>query len=296
MLAPTIAPPPMQTVALRDLVALTKPRLSSLVLITCGGGMLLAPGSIGLLRGLLAMLSTAGIVGAANAVNCYMERDLDRFMARTCDRPLPAGRLEPRFALVVAAVLAAVSFPVLALSANPFTALLGALALLSYVAVYTPLKPRSPLATWAGAVPGAIPPLMGWVAVRGRIEWGGLLLFAILFCWQIPHFLAIAMFRREEYARAGHRVLPLVASDRTVRLHALAWSVPMVLSTLALAPMGFTRAFYAPLAALLGLGFLSRVIAPLQGETGNAPWARKVFYSSLLYLTALFVLLGLGAA
>ena len=169
-----------------DLVSLTKPRLSSLVLCTCAGGLWVAPGALTPGRWLLTLLGTAGTVGAANALNCYVERDVDRAMSRTRNRPLPAGRMEPVVALRFALVLAAVSLPVLALGSNLLTAGLGLLALLTYVFVYTPLKGHTDAAMLVGTVPGALPPLMGWTAVTGRLDAGGLVLFAILVCGSCP--------------------------------------------------------------------------------------------------------------
>jgi len=208
-----------------DLVSLLKPRLSSLVLCTLAGGMWLAPGELSLPRWVATLLGTAGTVGAANALNCWLERDRDRFMARTRLRPLPSGRMESGVALGFGILLAVFSLPLLALASNGLTASLGFLALVSYVAAYTPLKPKSPMAMLVGAIPGALPPLMGWTAVTGRIGIGGLLLFGILFAWQMPHFLAIALFRKEEYRNAGYMALPLVSGDDVTRVWMLLWTV-----------------------------------------------------------------------
>ena len=208
--------------ALRDIVSLTKPRLSGLVIFTAGGGLVLAPGSMPLWRAIGTLLATSLVVGSANSFNCYLERDLDQHMERTRSRPLPSGRLDPSVALWVGAILGLIALPALAYFSNLLTAGLGLLGLLSYVFAYTPMKQKSAMALWVGAVPGAIPPLMGWTAVRGRIELAGLVLAAVLFCWQIPHFIAVGIARREDYARAGHKILPLVATDKQTKLHALA--------------------------------------------------------------------------
>src|SRR5512138_1146982 len=190
----------------KDLFLLAKPRLSSLVIVTTGGGMALAPGQIGLGRGLAVLLGTAAVVGAANALNCFIERDIDGRMRRTRDRPLPAGRVEPFTALALRVLVA-----------NPLTALLAFAALVTYVAVYTPMKQRSTLALFVGAVPGAIPPLMGWTAVTGRLDAGGVALFALLFFWQLPHFLAISIYLAEDYARGGLKVFALVHGEPVTR-------------------------------------------------------------------------------
>jgi protoheme IX farnesyltransferase len=285
---------PMPT-TLRDLVSLTKPRLSGLVIFTAGGGLVLAPGSIPAWRAIGTLLATSLVVGSANAFNCYLERELDQHMERTRTRPLPAGRLEPSAALWVGFVLSALALPALALFSNPLTAALGLLGLLSYVFAYTPLKQRSALALWVGAIPGAIPPLMGWTAVRGRVELAGLVLAAVLFCWQIPHFIAVAIARQDDYARAGHKILPLVATDRATKLHALVWTLLLVAATLALQPLGVVGRLFDVTAMVLGAFFLSRVILGFVRPAGDLAWARKVFIGSLLYLTALFAILAIDA-
>ncbi|MDP3276713.1 MAG: heme o synthase [Deltaproteobacteria bacterium] len=285
--------PTPQPSALRDLVSLTKPRLSGLVIFTAGGGMLLAPGGLSPARTALTLLATSAIVGAANSFNCYLERDLDRHMERTATRPLPAGRLNPSSALWVGAVLSLLAFPGLWLASNALTAVLGLLGLLSYVLVYTPMKQRSPLALWVGAIPGAIPPLMGWTAVRDRIEPAGLVLAFVLFAWQIPHFIAIGFAGLKDYERAGHKILPLVATDRATKLHALLWTALLVISTLMLKPLGVTGWIFDTTAMVLGAFFLARVARGFVRPAGDKLWARHVFFGSLIYLTVLFGVLAI---
>src|SRR5512138_3497431 len=201
----------------RDLVLLSKPRLSGLVVLTCAGGLALAPGQIGVARAIVAVLGTAAVVGAANALNSWVERESDALMRRTRDRPLPAGRVEPMVALALGVAVPVFAIPVLALVANPLTALLAFVALFTYVLVYTPMKKRSTLALFVGAVPGAIPPLLGWTAVTGRLDPGGVALFLLLFAWQLPHFLAISIYLAEDYARGGLKVFALVHGERMTR-------------------------------------------------------------------------------
>jgi protoheme IX farnesyltransferase len=270
---------------------LTKPRLSLLVIITMGGAILMAPGHVGAVRGVIAVLATAMVVGAANALNCYLERELDRFMERTRTRPLPAQRLDPRWALILATVLLLPAVPALFVAVNALTGLLALTALATYVLLYTPMKQRSALALWVGAVPGAIPPLMGWTAVRDRIEWPGVALFAILFCWQIPHFIAIGTHRAEDYQRAGHRILPLVVGETAVNLHAVVWTALLVPATLVLCPLGLEGVGYFVVATVLGLGFLGWTLTGFKARNAEARrlWSRGLFRASLLYLTALFV-------
>ncbi len=277
-----------------DLVSLVKPRLSSLVLCTLAGGMWLAPGELSVSRWVATLLGTAGTVGAANALNCWLERDRDRFMARTRQRPLPSGRMEPGVALGFGLLLAVFSLPLLALASNGLTVSLGFLALVSYVAAYTPLKPRSPMAMLVGAIPGSLPPLMGWTAVTGRIGTGGLLLFGILFAWQMPHFLAIALFRKDEYRNAGYMALPLVQGDDATRIWMLLWTVLLVALSVLLVPFGLAGPLYLGVAVVLGGAFLVLVGRGVLRREQKA-WARQTFLFSLLYLAGLFAALLLSA-
>jgi protoheme IX farnesyltransferase len=280
-----------------DLLSLTKPRLSSLVLATTAGGVWLAPGELTMARVLVTLLATAGTVAAANTLNCVIERQSDRFMARTRNRPLPAGRMEPGLALWFGVSLAAVSLPALALGANLLTAGLGLLAFLSYVLVYTPLKSRTSAAMLVGAVPGALPPLMGWTAVTGQVDAGGFVLFSILFLWQIPHFLAIALFRKEEYAAAGLKSVPLERGDESSRAQIVLYLVALVPMTLLPYQLRIAGPWYLMVAAVLGLTFLGLGAWGFFRQLGK-PWARQTFFYSLLYLTGLFLALMLdrGAA
>lgn len=277
---------------LRDTVALTKPRLSGLVLVTTAGGMWLAGTELPWWRWVLTLLGTAGTVGAANAFNCYIERDTDGSMRRTARRPLPARRLGAGYARGFAAVLAAVAFPVLYVGSNALTLGLGALALCAYVLVYTPMKARTHWAMQVGAVSGALPPLMGWTAATGKIQLPGLALFAILFVWQLPHFIAIALFLRDDYRAAGLTNLPLQRGVPTAWRHAV-WYLWLLVPLGALPfAVGGAGAGYAAAAIGLGVGFL---VVGLLGRRRSADerWARRLFFASLVYLTALFAALGL---
>lgn len=273
-----------------DLWSLTKPRLSSLVLCTTAGGMWLAPGQLSAARVVVTLLATAGTVGAANALNCFQERDIDRFMARTRNRPLPAGRMEPAVALWFGVSLAAVCLPALALGANLLTGVLGLTALLSYVLVYTPLKARTSVAMLVGAIPGALPPLMGWTAVTGRMDLPGVALFAILFLWQLPHFIAIALFRKEEYAAAGLKSLPLTRGDATSRAHIVAYLTALVPVTFTPYVLRVAGPGYLTLAILLGAIFFGLGAWGFVRRLGRA-WARQLFAASIVYLAGLFVAL-----
>ncbi len=278
----------------RDFLQLTKPRLSLEVLFTTAGGMWLSGEDLSATRWLVTMLATAGVIGAANTFNCYLERDSDRFMARTAKRPLPGQRMDPKVALAFGFILALVSLPALAVGSNLLTAVLGLTALLSYVLVYTPMKARTHWAMLVGAVPGALPPLMGWTAATGKVSAPGLALFAILFFWQLPHFIAIALFRKDEYQRAGLTSLPLQKGDATARRWAVIYLACLL--PVSVLPYVFHAAGLLYLVVALGLGAWFAAVGVRGWWFGlDAKWARRFFFVSLVYLTGLFAALGLDA-
>jgi protoheme IX farnesyltransferase len=276
----------------RDLVALTKPRITTLVLATGAAGATLAPGHVGARVLGLSLAGTALIVGSANALNMWLERDVDARMARTRNRPLPAGRLSADVALAFGLALAVVSVPMLFM-VNLATGLLGLAALLSYVAVYTPLKRHTHLALLVGAVPGAIPPLLGWATVTGTIGLGGLLLFGVLFLWQIPHFAAIAIFRAEDYARAGLQVVSVQHGERAARETVALYAVLLVATTMLFVPFGLAGRYYLGAATALGAAFLALSLRGLRagGRFDTNRWAKQVFAFSVVYLPALLIAL-----
>jgi protoheme IX farnesyltransferase len=280
-----------QTTAL-DLLSLAKPRLSALVVCTTAGGMWVAPGSLSAASQLLVLLATAGTVAAANVLNCYLERDSDRLMARTQNRPLPSRRMDPQLALGFGLTLAAVFVPALGLVANGLTAVLGLVALATYVLVYTPMKAKSHAAMVVGAVPGALPPLMGWTATTGGIEPGGVVLFAILFLWQMPHFIAIALFRKEEYAAASLKALPLVKGDEVSRRQIVGYLLLLWPASLMLYSLRLAGPYYLGVALVAGGVFLGMGLHGLL-RRGDRVWAKKLFLYSLVYLSLLFLALGL---
>lgn len=279
----------------RDLVALTKPRITLMVLITTAGGLWLAPSAVAPSTVVFTLLATAMVVGAANTLNCWLERDVDKHMARTKRRPLPAGRLSAGWALGFGLALGAISVPVLTLVANPLTGLLAAVALVSYVWIYTPMKQRSPAALLVGAVPGALPPLIGWTAATGELGAPGIVLFGILFLWQLPHFLAISFFRQQEYGKAGIRVLPVVRGNAATKRHAAFWAAALLPVSLLLVPLGIAGPLYLAVAAALGVAFLAWALWGLRKEAGNK-WARQLFLASLVYLPLLFAALAIDVA
>ena len=274
----------------RDLIALTKPRITMMVLVTAAGGMWLAPGSLDLGSMAVMLLTTGMVVGAANTLNCYLERDSDRLMARTANRPLPDRRLEPSWALWLGVAMGLFAVPTLTFAVNPITGLLGAIALVSYVAIYTPMKQYTPAALFVGALPGALPPLMGWTAVTGSIAAPGLVLFGILFFWQIPHFIAISVFRQEEYERAGLKVLPSVQGMRSAKIQSVVYAGALWAVSLLLVPYGLAGTLYLLAAVSLGAYFFWAAIRGFW-VTDDDAWAKKLFVASLIYLTALFAAL-----
>lgn len=287
-MTPALAPARVATsplVQLRDIILLSKPRLSTLVMITATGGMWLAPGSIRPARALLAVLATAAVVGAANALNCYMERDLDARMRRTRDRPLPAGRLDPVVAVALGLFAPVLAIPILTLSAGRLPAALAVAAITSYVLVYTPLKRRTPLALFVGAVPGAIPPALGWATVTGRLDAGALALFALLFAWQLPHFLAVSLYLEDDYARAGLPVFARAHGEAATRWAILGSTALLVAVSFLPAVAGVVRPAYGWAAGALGAALLTHAALGLRGR---GSWARGYFLGTLVYLTALF--------
>jgi protoheme IX farnesyltransferase len=276
---------------LRDLVALTKPRITTLVLVTGAAGMCLAPGHAALRTVLLSLVGTALIVGSANALNMWWERDVDAHMARTRNRPLPAGRMSADVALFFGLALAVVSAPMLFL-VNVTTGLLGLVALVTYTVVYTPLKRHTHLALLVGAVPGAMPPLLGWTTVTGTVGLGGLLLFAVLFLWQVPHFAAIAIFRAEDYARAGLQVVSVQHGEGAARRTVAVWSVLLVGTSMLFVPLGLAGTTYLAVATALGAGFLALAFRGLRpARLDVTRWAKRVFAASIPYLSILLIAL-----
>jgi heme o synthase len=296
--ARTLNPPRSIWTALRDVVALTKPRITSMVLFTAFGGYWLACKTFGVdldVAVLIPLIAGTGlVVSGANALNMYLERDSDAFMERTRNRPLPTGRLGADVALALGVFCSAVSIPWLTFGVHPVTALFAAVALGSYVGLYTPMKRRSPAALLVGAVPGAIPPLLGWSAVRGSVDGPALILFFIMFLWQVPHFLAIATYRKADYAAAGLKVTPVVHGERVTRHHVVRYSAALVLASLLLVPYGIGGDVYMIAALVLGAGFFGIGAWGLKHTAGRR-WARALFLSSMVYLTGIFVALTIGS-
>lgn len=276
---------------LADFLALTKPRLNSLVIVTAGIGYYL--GAVGDLRlvGLLeAVLGIALVAGGAAGLNQIYERDTDSLMFRTRSRPLAAQRLTTGEALVFSTVLAVLGLGILAVASNLLATFLALLTLVSYNVIYTPMKRRSQLATLVGAVPGALPPMIGWVAARGALTAEAWALFAIVFVWQIPHFMAIAWLYRADFGRAGFPLLPVVEpTGKTTARQAVLFS--LVLVPLSLAPyfLNMSGPAYAVGAAAGSAGLLWLAISFAMSRTDDR--ARLLFLGSITYLPLLWGML-----
>jgi protoheme IX farnesyltransferase len=274
----------------RDLLDLAKPRITTMVVFTTAMGLWLAPVGIGALRTAFLLFGTALLVGSANTLNCWYERETDGLMIRTRNRPLPSGRIDPWTALSLGVIGGVLAVPILALTINPLTALLGAIAHATYVLVYTPLKRISPWALEVGAIPGAIPPLMGWTAATGALSLPGWFLFGILFFWQIPHFLAIAIYLEDDYRRGGFKVFSVERGPVTAARWLAFYTVALVVVSLLAQPIGLESFPYTASAAVLGAGFLGFARRGVFGRVEGA-WARRTMLYSIAWLAALMLAL-----
>jgi heme o synthase len=273
---------------------LTKPRITFLIVLTAAAGFCLgAKGSLDYLRFTHAMLGIALLSSGIATLNQYMERDLDGLMRRTMLRPLPSGKLSSVEALLFGAGLTVIAEVYLALLVNPLTALFGLSVIAGYLFMYTPLKTRTTLSTAAGAFPGAMPPLMGWTAASGEATTGAWVLFAILFLWQFPHFLAIAWMYREDYGRAGICMLPVVEPEgRITGQQIVAYTLMLVPVSLIPTWMGITGRVYFYGALVLGMLFLFSSISAALSKSRQQ--ARRLLLASVLYLPLLFGLMVLN--
>jgi protoheme IX farnesyltransferase len=286
----TAASPPVTTVTERriaDFVSLTKPRLNLLVLITTLAGLYLAsPSGVDAALLLNTLVGTALVAGGAAALNQVWERRTDALMRRTSTRPLPAGRLGVADGTWFGVLLSVVGLSQLFIAVNTAAAAVAAATLISYVFVYTPLKPLTSLATLVGAIPGALPPVIGWAAATGRISLPALVLFGIVFFWQMPHFLAIAWLFRDDYARAGIPLLPVLEPDgRRTGQQALIYTAALWPVSLLPAVVGLAGIPYVIVATVLGLLFVWLTLRFARDRTmANA---RVLFLFSITYLPIL---------
>ena len=233
------------------------------------------------------MLGIALLASGIGTLNQFIERELDGLMRRTADRPLPSGRLLPFEALWFGVLLTATAELYLALFVNALTAVVGLTVIAGYLFLYTPLKTRTTLSTVVGAFPGAVPPLIGWTAARGQIDVAAWVLFAILFLWQFPHFLAIAWMYREDYGRAGIRMLPVVEPDgRVTGQQIIAYTLMLIPVSLLPTVLGISGRLYLVAALALGLLFLATSVRAALSKSNQH--ARQLLLASVLYLPLLF--------
>ncbi len=276
-----------------DFYELTKPRIVLMVLITSFVGYYAGSGSVPDYLRLLQMLFGTALAAAGTlTLNQFLERETDALMDRTARRPLPDGRLQPNDALWFGIGLTALGLGYLATAVSVLTAMVAAAITLSYLMAYTPMKRRSSLCVPVGAVPGALPPVIGWVAARGELSVDAWVLFAIMFLWQIPHTLAIACLYREDFAKAGIQFLPVIEPDgestnRQIIVHCSALLVVSLLPTL----IGLAGAIYFIAAFVLGIGFLASGVRLVMAPTRAG--ARRLLFASLIYLPALLLVMAL---
>ena len=280
----------------RDYIDLLKPRVMSLVVFTGLVGVLIAPGHIHPFAAALAVVAIALGSGAAGAINMWYERDLDALMARTANRPLPAGRVAPDDALGLGVLLSIFSVLLMAVSTNFVSALLLIAAILFYVFVYTIwLKRRTPQNIVIGGAAGAFPPMIGWAAVTGDVSATPIALFLLIFLWTPPHFWALALYCSDDYRRAGVPMLPVVAGARETKRQMLAYTLLLMPTALAPTLLGAVGWLYGSAALVLSVAFIGQALAVWRAaddRAGHAP-AKRMFRFSLLYLAALFAALPL---
>ena len=273
-----------------DYIALLKPRVMSLVVFTAFAGLYLAPGTLHPVIALVAVLCIAVGAGASGAINMWYDRDIDAVMSRTCNRPVPAGRLDPGQALGFGVVLAVGSVLLMGLAVNWAAAALLAFTIGFYVFIYTIwLKRRTLQNIVIGGAAGAFPPMVGWAAVTGDMAIGSIVLFAIIFMWTPPHFWALSLYRRGDYEKAGVPMLPVVAGVAETKRQILLYT--LVLAPLSAAPamIGMASWYFGAIAATLGIMFIAMAVGILR-DTGET-YARRTFTFSLLYLALLFAAL-----
>jgi protoheme IX farnesyltransferase len=273
-----------------DFLALCKPRVVAMVLVTTAVGYYLGgtAAPVDYARFLSTLVGTALAAGGTLALNQYMERERDALMHRTRDRPLPDGRIAPVDALIFGSVTTAAGLAYLALAVDALPALVTALTTATYLFAYTPLKPRTSLCSVVGAIPGALPPLTGWAAARGSLGIEAGVLFAIMFLWQIPHSLAIACLYRDDYARAGIRLLPVVEPDgSSTGRHVLSNSFALLMVALMPTMIGLAGATYFVVA--LALGLLLVLASARLARSASPADARRLLLATLVYLPLLLV-------
>jgi protoheme IX farnesyltransferase len=272
----------------KNYLELSKPRITFFCVIMAAVGIFLAPGKISALSFLMTLVATALSVACANTFNMIFERNIDQLMDRTKLRPLASQRMKIKNAIIFAILIGICAILLFGFYVNWLTAFLSFLSIIFYSMIYTPLKVKTPLALVIGAVPGAAPPLLGWTAVTDQITVGGLVLFGILFAWQMPHFLAISLFHKADYARAGIQVVPVVRGDQVAKIQAFLWTLVLIIMSLSICFLKLGGFFYIICAVLLGSWFLYLSVLGLKNKE-YSNWPKRFFLASLVYLPALML-------
>lgn len=273
-----------------DIIDLTKPKLSALVMGTCLVGMLIAPGEISVFKGFFALFLISMVVAGAGALNCYLEREVDKKMERTKMRSIPSGRLNPSIALWFGVLHLLISVPLLVIYINFLTGMLALLAAVLYLFFYTPMKQMSEKAVYVGAIPGAIPPLLGWTAVTGNISIAALSVFLIVLVWQIPHFFAISIYHAKDYGAASIKVYPNMQGLRTTKINIFIYTLLLLVISLLPyyyggASLVYQRASLFLSSVFLLLAFKGFLVSSDDKEIKS--WAREYFIGSIIYLPLL---------
>jgi len=275
---------------LQDYALILKPRVMSLVVFTAFVGLLLAPGSIDPKIGFISIVCIAIGAGASGAINMWYDQDIDLIMTRTMNRPIPAGRMEPKEALFFGVILSSLSVGSMGWFVNLPAATLLAITILYYVIIYTMwLKRRSPQNIVIGGVAGAFPPMIGWIAVTGTMDYGAIALFFIIFLWTPPHSWALALFRKTDYEAAGVPMMPLIVGELETKRLIFIYSWLMVIATMSMVVLGISGLIYFVTAGILGSEFLRRVW--LLWKEAGIKNAKPLFLYSIFYLFVLFVAL-----
>ncbi len=272
-----------------DVLEITKLRLGILVVVTIVVGVFAAPGEINFFKAIFALILMTMVVCGSTTLNCYIERDVDKLMDRTKNRALPSGRMKPSTALIIGYGLICIALPLIAIFVNWPTMILSLIAAVLYLFAYTPMKLKSELALFVGAIPGAIPPVMGWTTVTGKIDAMAIILFTILFIWQIPHFLAIAIYYSKDYDAGSIKVYPNKTGFDKSKRDIFIYTIILVLSSLGPYLIGYASVGYLNTALVLGILFIILSIFGFFKDTESKidRWARQYFLASIVYLPIL---------
>jgi len=283
----TLVKTPLLMSKVQDYAQLTKMRLASLVVFSAAMAFLLAPGAVNWNHFLLLILGGFLVTGASNGFNQIMERDLDKLMTRTANRPLPDGRMSVAEAFLVSSIMAVSGIFILTYYLNLYSGLLGMAAMMSYVLAYTPLKKITPLSVFVGAIPGAIPPMLGWVAATGTMDAGAWILFTIQFMWQFPHFWAIAWVLDDDYKKAGFIMLPTGGRNESAAFQTLVYTLSLV--AVGLMPFLFQMTGWVSAIIITATALFFSYRSYMLYKEQSIEAARKVMFGSFIYLPVVMI-------